>query len=534
MSIEISYIKNKYNFYYKLFTIIPWIIIIFLLMTLLVWYMLFLFYFKDENIVSLILFTSFIILFYYVWWIIRWIEFCIFIVFSYFKVKENEKINFDKIINNETISTHIEKNYKKELLWKDILPNQVYHLFIVPTYKEEYFILKDTFEWLLNSKFDHSKILILLAWEEWDKERFLKNKDKLFDEFKEKFWYLSFSVHPKWVFWEMPWKWANIKYSLKKNYKQILEKIKTTPDKVVVTTLDADSIVDRDYLNILTYNYIISEDRKFKSFQPLIFFFNNFWESPFFWKLVWLWNSFFLLFNSVKSFWLRNFSTHAQPLDALIELDFWSSETIVEDWHQYWRSFFWFNWNYECVPIFTKIYQDSNLNKDFFSTANAQYNQMRRWAHWIEDIPYVFCQYLDKYKNINFFRFLYEFWRLFEWIILWWTMHLVLIAWMILTYIKDINITTYITLWWTISTFAKVSIIVLIITYFFSIVFIPWNKLESNNNKIYEFIKISLIYPFTIWVVLLLFTWIPALHTHLAITFWRPMKKFNVTEKFRK
>ena len=38
-----------------------------------------------------------------------------------------------------------------------------------------------------------------------------------------------------------------------------------------------------------------------------------------------------LFFNAAKKYGTRNFSTHAQPLDALVETEFWSSETIVED-----------------------------------------------------------------------------------------------------------------------------------------------------------------------------------------------------------
>jgi hypothetical protein len=98
-----------------------------------------------------------------------------------------------------------------------------------------------------------------------------------------------------------------------------------------VTTLDADTNIDKEYFNILTYTYLTTPDRKYKSYQPLIFFFNNFWDAPFFSKVVSTGNSFWILFNSTKNKGLRNFSTHAQPLDALIELDFWSNQTVVED-----------------------------------------------------------------------------------------------------------------------------------------------------------------------------------------------------------
>ena len=43
---------------------------------------------------------------------------------------------------------------------------------------------------------------------------------------------------------------------------------------------------------------------------------------------------------------LRNFASHSQPLKALIGMNFWSTRTIVEDGHQYWRSLFYFEGKY--------------------------------------------------------------------------------------------------------------------------------------------------------------------------------------------
>ena len=135
-------------------------------------------------------------------------------------------------------------------------------------------------------------------------------------------------------------KGANITTAAEKQYKKILEHFHTTPDNILVTTLDADTNVDEEYFNILTYTYLITPDRKNKAYQPIIFFFNNFRQAPFFSKIVSLFNSFRILFNFTKARGTRNFSTHAQPLDGLLETHFRSKQTIVEDGHQYWRSYF--------------------------------------------------------------------------------------------------------------------------------------------------------------------------------------------------
>ena len=77
-----------------------------------------------------------------------------------------------------------------------------------------------------------------------------------------------------------------------------------------------------------------------------------------------------------------------QPLSGLLKTDFWSTETIVEDGHQYRRSFFAMHGKYSCVPVYTKVYQDCNQNDTLWQTAQAQYKQMRRRSHGAEDIAY--------------------------------------------------------------------------------------------------------------------------------------------------
>lgn len=531
-NLEIIYVKSKYPKIYKLLEIFVWVTSLILISIILTWYWIFLLN-VQESYSNTVFLVATIILLYYIWWLIRWFEYIIFIFISVFHLFRYDKINFHKILFWDNNLNRDEMLLKRDIK-NNLNPNDVIHWFIVPTYKEEESILIETLEALEKSNYDINKFAVTVAWEEWDKDNFLNVSKILKEKFDWKFWHLWFTIHPKWVPWELPGKWWNIKFSAKNEYKIILEKFNTTADKVLVTTLDADTNIDFNYPNVLTYTYIISDNRKYKSYQPMILFFNNFWEAPFFSKIVSLWNTFFLLFNSVKKYWMRNFSTHAQPLDALIEVDFWSCQTIVEDWHQYWRSYFGFKWHYECVPIYTKVYQDCNLNKSIALTAKAQYNQMRRWSHWAEDIAYVWTQWIDNFKQLPFIRTLYEFLRLVEWTIMWWTLHIILMSWMMFTLLKDIKLSTFISLWWTISVFINLSFITLICVLTLSMIFSPRNKLQSKARKIIELIKFAIVQIWFAGPTLFFFSWLPALHTQIALMLWKPMKKFNVTEKVRK
>jgi len=97
---------------------------------------------------------------------------------------------------------------------------------------------------------------------------------------------------------------------------------------------------------------------------------------------------------------LRNFASHSQPMDALEEMGFWSTRTIVEDGHQYWRSYFYFGGNYTVLPIYVPIYQDAVLSDTLIKTLKAQFVQLRRWAYGASDVPYVAVRIFTRDRNV--------------------------------------------------------------------------------------------------------------------------------------
>jgi hypothetical protein len=111
-------------------------------------------------------------------------------------------------------------------------------------------------------------------------------------------------------------------------------------------------------------------------------------------------NSFWNIISSMRPHTLRNFASHSQPMDALVEMDFWSTRTIVEDGHQYWRSYFHFDGNYSVTPIYVPIYQDAVLSDTYRRTLKAQFIQLRRWAYGASDIPYVATRILTRRRTV--------------------------------------------------------------------------------------------------------------------------------------
>jgi hypothetical protein len=124
---------------------------------------------------------------------------------------------------------------------------------------------------------------------------------------------------------------------------------------------------------------------------------------------------------------LRNFSSHAQPMAALIDTDFWSVRTIVEDGHQYWRTWFRYDGKHEVYPIYVPIYQDAVLTDSYRRTLKMQFIQVRRWAWGASDIAYFANQAFFKINNIPMHKKIAKGWRLLEGHLSWSTAPLLLL-----------------------------------------------------------------------------------------------------------
>jgi hypothetical protein len=111
---------------------------------------------------------------------------------------------------------------------------------------------------------------------------------------------------------------------------------------------------------------------------------------------------------------LRNFSAHAQNMKALIDMDFWSVRTIVEDGHQFWRSYFRYDGDYRVLPLYIPIYQDAVLTDSYRKTLKAQFIQLRRWTYGASDIAFVIDKGFFKKNKVPRLDLIAKTWRLTE------------------------------------------------------------------------------------------------------------------------
>ncbi|MDB5179942.1 MAG: hypothetical protein JWN12_574 [Candidatus Saccharibacteria bacterium] len=292
-------------------------------------------------------------------------------------------------------------------------PSDLYSLVIIAAYNESYEIIEPTVQSLLATTYNKSHLIVALAYEERGGEGIQKTAERLQKKFASQFVDFVLVKHPRDLPNEVVGKGGNITFA-GKHMQTWLDEKGIEYKNVLVTTLDSDNRPHAVYFDYAMYEFVVHEDRKHLAFQPISLFLNNIWDVPALMRVVATGNSFWNIISSMRPHSLRNFASHSQPMEALVEMDFWSTRTIVEDGHQYWRSYFYFNGNYDVIPLYIPIYQDAVLDATYWKTLKAQFIQLRRWAYGASDVPYVATRVFNRKSNVPFFAGLSRLLRLID------------------------------------------------------------------------------------------------------------------------
>ena len=292
-------------------------------------------------------------------------------------------------------------------------PDEIINAVIITAYTEPFDVIEPTIKALTKVTYDKKNLLIFFAYEERGGEAIEATVKKLKSLYGDQFMDFVLSKHPKDLPNEVVGKGGNITYAGHR-LKEYCDRNKIAYDKVIVTTLDCDNRPHPKYFDAVAYEYIVNENRNNMSYQPVSLFINNIWDVPAPMRVLATGNSFWNIISSMRPHSLRNFASHAQPMDALVEMDFWSVRTIVEDGHQYWRSYFYFGGNYGVVPLHVPIYQDAVLSATYMKTLKAQFIQLRRWAYGASDVAYVGERVFTKQRNVPFWAGFSRFVRLLD------------------------------------------------------------------------------------------------------------------------
>lgn len=290
--------------------------------------------------------------------------------------------------------SQMKKNLKED--WSGKLKKlngveKIIHLVILPTYKEEEGVITETLDSILKSNYSLKKIILTLAIEERAGKEAKEMAQKIKDKYKDNFHHFLITVHPKDIPGEIAGKGSNGAWAVKETRKQIIDNLGIPYENVLVSSFDIDTKVYPDYFSCLSWHYLTSPNPTQKSYQPVPVYNNNVWHAPAFSRVVSTSNTFWQMVQQQRTEKLVTYSSHAMPLESLAKVGY-PSNIVSDDSRIFWKAYFYYDGNYEVVPLYYPVSMDAVMAKTFLKTAINQYKQQRRWAWGCVEIPYlIYC-----------------------------------------------------------------------------------------------------------------------------------------------
>ena len=326
--------------------------------------------------------VAFFIIVYILFWLFRTIYLSFHLRSGYKIMRENERADW-----LGKLDQHKDKN------WQNI-----YHLVVLPMYKEPLEIIRNSFLSLANSDYPKERMIVILACEERAKEHSQSIVEEIKKEFGKKFFKFLVTWHPKNLPGEMAGKGANETWATKKAKEKIIDLLKIPYQNIILSSLDADTVVFPKYFSCLTYYYLTSEKPDKTSYQPIPLFINNIWQAPSFSRIFAFSSTFWHTMNQGRPEKLITFSSHSMSFKALVDVGFRQVDVVSDDSRIFWQCFLKNDGDYRVQPIFYPISMDANVAKTFWRTIINVYKQQRRWAYGIADIPYFLFGFLKNKK----------------------------------------------------------------------------------------------------------------------------------------
>jgi len=329
------------------------------------------------------------------------------------------------LIKSVYLSVHLRVNWKRlrknlKTDWEERLKNFKYdhfwHLVILPFYKENFEVVSDCLELLLDAKYPFfstegetreqykDRMIVVLASEERAGKQAEETARAAYNKYHNKFAHFLITKHPTGLSNEIPGKGSNISWAIEEARVKILDKNKIQYENILVSAFDIDTRVYPQYFLCLIWNFLTAEKPYRSSFQPVPVYNNNIWDAPSFSRVVATSGTFWQMMQQERPERLATFSSHSVSFKALYDVGYWQKNMVSEDSRIFWNCLLYYDGDYSVVPLSYPVSLDANLAPTFWQTVKNVYKQQRRWC-WgtAENASYLLFGFL-KNKKIPLFK----------------------------------------------------------------------------------------------------------------------------------
>ena len=333
------------------------------------------------------------------WLLPSWVAIFI-ICFCFYYLLRILYFSLHQIIAYVKIKSHLKTDWLEKLKkihgWKNI-----YHVVVLPTYKEGETIIKENLDSLLATDYPKEKFIVVLAVEARAGALYQDIANQIQKQYASKFFHFVVTVHPAGIAGEIAGKGSNVHYAGVQAAK-IIHELKILHENILVSSFDIDTKVYPQYFSCLSWYYLTESNPRKASYQPIPVYNNNIWQATFFSRVVSTSNTFWQMIQQERSEKLTTYSSHAIPGTVFFEVGY-PANVVQDDSRIFWKAYLQYNGDYRVVPIYYLVSMDAVDSPNFLRTIINQYKQQRRWAWGCAEIPYILFGFLRN-KNIPLYH----------------------------------------------------------------------------------------------------------------------------------
>jgi len=289
---------------------------------------------------------------------------------------------------------------------------KIYHIVILPTYKEQENIIKDSCQAIADSKYPKDKIILVLATEERAGKKSQEIAQKIKEEFSHKFFKFLITIHPQNLPDEIAGKGSNTAWAIKTIKNEIINPLALKKENIIVSTFDVDTKPYLQYFACLTFKYLMADNPQRCSYQPIPIYNNNIWSAPAFSRAIATSGTFWQMMQQERPEMLVTYSSHSTPFSVLEQVGY-PKNVVSDDSRIFWKAYLFYNGDYKVIPLHYPVSMDAVSAKSLKTTIINQYKQQRRWAWGCCDIPFLLFGFI-KNKKISFSKKIKHFFNILD------------------------------------------------------------------------------------------------------------------------
>ena len=313
-----------------------------------------------------------------------------------------------KIRQWEAIDWHqryLEQRGKSTMDWDD-----VHHLVIIPNYNEPFEILVRSLDQLKAQHNARAQMSIILAMESSEPNS-QRKAERLQRQYTDSFANVYYTVHPQSRIGEMQCKSANQSWAVKWFIDRVIQRQGIDIDKIVVTTMDADTRWHDKHFAALTCHFAVSQDRHLAFWQAPIRYHGNIWQVNPLMRIVNTYATAFELAYLAAPWWMAMpMSSYSLSLKLLAQSGNWDTDVIADEWHMLIKAYFATGGRVSLRHIFLPFLADSTTGANIFQSIKNRYSQTLRHAWGSKEFGYMVAKLIEnpQVMSVNSLKLLFR------------------------------------------------------------------------------------------------------------------------------